>query len=88
MTLVIPSVIPTVLLNSSPIVTVTLPVAPGVTVMLMTATSPNVILSAFTNTSDATLSTVNCLAADTLLLYLSLPVKLATTVKVALLSGV
>ena len=47
-TLITPSVIPTVLLNSSPTVTVTLPVASAVTVMFMTATSPRVMFSTFT----------------------------------------
>ena len=57
-TLITPSFIPMVLLNSLPIVIVTLPVASPVTVMLTTATSPKVMFSTFTAISAFALLTL------------------------------
>ena len=61
----------------------------GFIVTVITASSPTLTgtLTA-TSMSVAILATLNCLAADEFLLYLSFPLNVATTVKVALFTGV
>ena len=57
-TVIMPSTMPTVCVNSSPILMVTFPVAFELTVMFMTATSPREMLSTSTVTVDWTLDTL------------------------------
>ena len=59
MTLITPSIRPTVCLYSSPIVMVTFPVALTITVILTTATSPKVMFSTLTVMLEGTLLTLN-----------------------------
>ena len=66
------------------------PVIEGSKTTLTTALSPTIIevLSILMDKSVETLLTVNSFGADALALYLSLPVNVATTVKVLLFTGV
>ena len=69
-------------------VTLTTPVAPAVTLISILAISSTSIVTSFNSIIGATLFTLYCFKADELALYLSLPVNVATTFKVALFKGV